>query len=434
MDVTLQEILQAREQRVQRQNVFLQKGLPVVCLTMNIPGPVKNSLSIQRAFLLGAKMLRNALCVAEEEILTENTGCEALFSVEGDSRDIKQICTDLEERIPLGRLWDMDVLTPSGEKLSREEPRSCLVCGKPGRLCAATRAHSVSQLQAATRQLIWAHFAPGDCASIGHAAVESLIYEVNVTPKPGLVDRRNNGSHKDMDLPLFLKSARTLEGYFTEAAAIGIHTQDRESCFQKLRQAGLAAEQAMLAATGGVNTHKGAIFTLGLLCGSIGNLWTPGQPFAGITQVLDNCKALCKTLTRDFSRTDLPQTYGKQLYASLGITGIRGEAMAGFPSIASGLQVYADNLALGENDAGVHTLLHLIARVEDTNLYHRGGTQGAEFAKTSAEQLLKNPKKEDILRLDDVFMEKNLSPGGSADLLAAIRFLHTLHTGVKMNF
>ena len=427
MEVSLQDILLAREQRVARQNVFLQAGYPIISFCMNIPGPVKNSPEIERAFYLGVSRLKDSLPILKEEIRSEHTGCEAIFSVDMPAQALKDFCIGLEDSLPLGRLWDMDVLTPTGEALTRSQHRGCLVCGKPGRLCAATRAHNITQLQQATGQLIREYFAASDCKAIGALAKESLIYEVNVTPKPGLVDRRNNGSHQDMDLPLFLKSAQALESYFTKAVEIGMTNPEPETCFSLLRQAGLDAEQAMFAATGGVNTHKGAIFTLGLLCGAVGATWTPGVPFVGVQAVLSASRDMCyKALQADLDRTGLPDTFGRQLYQDCGITGIRGEAMAGFPHLLSALEFFEHNLHAGENDAGLVTLLHLISQIEDTNLYHRGGAQGAEFAKKRAKALLPNPKEEDILLLDDVFIEKNLSPGGSADLLAATWFLHKL--------
>ena len=393
--------------------------------SMNIAGPEKVSPAIRRAFFYGVSLLRQNLPVLQEEIILENTGYEGLFSVTAEPEEIKGICLKLEEGLPIGRLFDMDVLTASGEKLSRNVQRGCLVCGKAGRVCAATRAHSVEQLQDATRRLIWEHFVDSDSDTIGKAAVDALIYEVETTPKPGLVDQNNNGSHTDMDLPLFVKSAKSLESYFARAVKIGMENPDLQTCFSKLRQAGIQAEKTMLAATCGVNTHKGAIFTLGLLCGSIGSLWSVDTPFAGIEKVLERAKDLCRdALRQDFEKE--PSSYGERLYREKKIAGIRGEAMNGFPNLQKAYDVFAENLHRGENEAGVITLLHLIASVEDTNLYHRGGEKGAAFAKAAAKKLLEKPDMEDILSLDKVFIEKNLSPGGCADLLAAASFLHFL--------
>ncbi len=425
MEVTLQEILAAREKRVARQKSFLEKGHPVVSFSMNIAGPVKRTGEIERAYFYGVNLLRKRLPILQEDIVLENTGCEGLFDLAEAPEKVKEICLSLEESAPIGRLFDMDVIASNGEKLTREVQRGCLVCGKPGRQCAATRAHSVEELQEATKRLIWDHFAKQDSAHMGKAAVDALIFEVQTTPKPGLVDKNNNGSHADMDLPLFIQSAESLESYFAEAVEIGMQTPDLAECFLRLRRAGLQAEKTMFSVTGGVNTHKGAIFTLGLLCGSIGSLWSPQTPFAGVEQVLERAKILCAdALKQDFEKE--PASYGEKLYREKGITGIRGEAMQGFPNLQKAVKVFMRNADRGQNDAGVVTLLHLIANVQDTNLYHRGGAEGVEFAKTAAKKLLPNPTMAAANALDKAFIEKNLSPGGSADLLAATYFLHFL--------
>ena len=427
MEVSLFDILNAREARVrQQQQLLAAHRAPLLCFTMNIAGPVKTTPLIRRGFEEGLKQLDKQLPqenVLFREVQVLPTGCEAFFAVDLPARELKMLCTAIEEQHPLGRLFDMDVIDTDGRKLERQAQRGCIVCGKPGRSCAASRAHSAEQLQAVTTQLLRRYFFPSDIAD---AAVQSLIDEVRTTPKPGLVDRRNNGSHKDMDLPLFEASANALRSYFEECVRIGQHTaqQPPEETFPLLRAAGMEAEETMLQVTGGVNTHKGAIYTLGLLCGSIGRL--------GCTHtdaILAECRAMVgSSVTADFAAAT-GKTAGERLYLQHGIRGIRGEAADGFPSVKNiGLPHFRQALAdgLSHNDAGVLTLLHLIAQVEDTNLYHRGGRDGAQWAAEEAKALLPRPGKEQIAQLDDAFIARNLSPGGCADLLAATYFLHTL--------
>jgi holo-ACP synthase/triphosphoribosyl-dephospho-CoA synthase len=123
-------------------------------------------------------------------------------------------------------------------------------------------------------------------------------------------------------------------------------------------------------------------------------------------------------------------TVGFRLYARLGIRGIRGEAAAGLPSVSDiGLPLYRSFLAQGlsRNEAGVRTLLHLIARVEDTNMIARGGMEGAKAGAEACARLLEREfTLADVELLDDWFIAQNLSPGGCADLLAAIYFLYGL--------
>lgn len=429
-EVTLQDILLAREKRVQKQRELLDAyHCPLICFTMNIAGPVKTSPLIERGFRVGLKQLESLPIVAHE-ILYKNTGCEGYFAVNTDAVALKAACIKIEESTPIGRLFDMDVLDIDGHKLDRPGQRGCIVCGAPGRGCAATRAHSVTELQNATNRILQEHFRQQDQIKIADLAVGSLIDEVQTTPKPGLVDQRNTGSHQDMDLFTFVASAIALRPYFEECVAIGQDTATHapEETFRLLRQAGLQAEKAMYQATCGVNTHKGAIFTLGILCGSIGRLWTASVPVAPIDDLLKECAAMGQAAMADFDKAD-GSTAGQRLYLQKGLRGIRGEVADGLPAVANiSLPALEEGLAKGysQNRAAASALIQLIAQVEDSNLYHRGGEEGAAFAKEAAKALGRFPKKAQIEALDDAFIERNLSPGGCADLLAATLFLHKL--------
>lgn len=436
MEVSLFDILEAREARARQQQALLEEyGVALLCFTMNIAGPVKTTPLIQRGFyaglaLLDSRLPRQQLRFRQVRVLP--TGCEAVFAVDLPARDLKQLCTDIEEQHPLGRLFDMDVIDTDGRKLERETQRGCIVCGKPGRICAASRAHSVEQLQAVTTQLLQRYFFPSDIAD---AAVQSLIDEVRTTPKPGLVDRRNNGSHKDMDLALFEASAQALRPFFQRCVEIGQETAalPPEETFPLLRHAGVKAEESMLRATGGVNTHKGAIYALGLLCGSIGRLWSADNLTTDVSAVLEEVGEMVHSSVQADLASATGKTAGEQLFLQYGIRGIRGEAADGFPSVRDvGLPRFRQALAdgLSPNDAGTVALLHLITQAKDTNLYHRGGPEGAHWATCAAEKLLDDhppyPDKELIEELDDAFMQRDLSPGGCADLLAVTYFLHRI--------
>lgn len=441
-EVTLTQMLDAREKRVLRQREILEKhSSPLICFTMNIAGPVKVSPLIERAFLEGLTLLKGAL--PEDKIhLSESgicvTGCEAFLSVDMDECALKKICVEIEEGSPLGRLFDMDVIDRYGGKLERKSERRCIICGKEGRGCASRRAHSVEELQKVTNAIIHSYFEEKDREKISLLATQSLIDEALTTPKPGLVDARNNGSHKDMNIDTFIKSANALYPYFYNCVKIGQDTKELspDEVFSLLRKEGVIAEKTMYDATGGVNTHKGAIYSLGVICGAVGRLWTSEKPLAATEEILSLCRKLVKESTkRDFATID-SSTAGGRLYLKYGLRGIRGEVEEGFPSVMKfSLPMYSKALEKGmsHNDAGVLSLLHLIANVGDTNLYSRGGTEGMEYAKNSARELLIKslcPTREEIEALDDNFIEKNLSPGGCADLLAVTYFLHKTKNGV----
>ncbi len=465
-EITLSEILTAREERVSIQNALLDEyHVPVVSFTMNIAGPVKVTVLSHRAFLWGMEQLRlgflqNKLKVLKEFSRHLPTGDEGYFAVDAPADRVKAICVEIEESSAAGRLYDMDVIGLDGRKLERGSERPCIVCGKPGRDCASRRLHGVAELQTKTGSILRSALERRDTVRLGELASRALLEEVAVTPKPGLVDRANNGAHRDMDFSSFQASAAALAPYWEECFREGMRKSAFPAeTFAALRPIGKKAERTMLAATGGVNTHKGAIFTLGVLCGAVGRLWTAEDGFPDTDAILDEAAAM----TRETLEKELPaahwNTAGERLYRKYGARGIRGEVADGLPAVREiSLPIFRKLLAdgLDRNHAAAVTLLHLIASVEDTNLLHRGGPAGAAWAKEAAGALIETapeaetgtarhcetgahtgrgnpysypfriPSLEEIADLDRQFIERNLSPGGCADLLAVTLFLDML--------
>jgi len=438
MEITLEQILEARERRADRQKVLLaQYDLPVICFTMNIAGPEKYTDLIQWGFALGHKWLLAQLSdlkVVYRELHTEPTGCEGYYVVDAAAAELKKRTVAVEDYAPVARLFDMDVLDTAGNKLERtalEFPgRKCLLCDKPAHQCGRSRIHTVAQLQAETRRLLQDAMNEEDCRHIGQIAQQSLLYEVCTTPKPGLVDCNNSGSHKDMDIFTFMASSAALADYFRECAKIGIQSRnlDADKVLPRLRFPGKLAEQAMYEATGGVNTHKGCIFSLGILCAAAGRLEADQR---NPEKVLNVCKDIANGITRELDKENAA-TVGENLFVQHGITGVRGQAEAGFPAVLEvGLPVLEDGLqkGLSLNDVGCATLLALLTATVDTNLIHRSDLQQQQTIAAEIAELLKNdpyPAAKFLQDLDRVFTEKNLSPGGSADLLALTYFLYFL--------
>lgn len=442
-EVTLLEMLEVREDRVRQQDALRERcGTPVVSFTLNIAGPVKDSPLIRRAFRWGQEQLEAGLTAAKLPVLerTERlapTGCEALYAVDGTAEEVKALCVSIEDGSPLGRLFDMDVLDRDGCKLDREEvgggPRNCIVCGAAGKGCASRRVHAVEELQEATRRILEEYFAAADRERVSALATRALLDEVCTTPKPGLVDRANNGSHRDMDIFTFTASAAALAPYWGRCFQIGRETAglSPEETFAALKRAGQGAERTMFAATGGVNTHKGAIFSLGLICGSAGRLWRAEAPCREPESILKECAGMVSAAAEEeFAALspDSARTAGERAYLERGLTGVRGEAAQGFPGVLHALSVldHARNAGRSLNDAGAIALLHLIARGTDTNMVARGGPERAKKAAEDCAQLLKRsplPEMEELVKLDKKFIQDNLSPGGCADLLAITYFL-----------
>lgn len=443
MEVSLLEMLEARERRAIRQKVLLSAyGKTMICFTMNIAGPVKNSSLIRRGYALGKRLLRQQLevagiPVAYSEEIQEKSGNEAIFLLDADPLTVKAITVEIEDQPAVGRLFDMDVLCPDGRKVDRQElglsGRKCLICGGMAQACARSRAHTVSELQKKTQEILCEALDAADSADAARLATQALLYEVATTPKPGLVDQENSGSHRDMDFFTFQASAAALFPYFSQCVKIGRETVDAQETFRRLRLPGKLAEGEMRRATGGVNTHKGAIFSMGILCGALGRL--ERESWRNPETVLAECAAMTKGLvSKDYVNLtpETAKTAGQKLYLQYGITGVRGQAEAGFPAVLNvGLPKLEAALAAGKsiNEAGCAALLAMLANTVDTNMIHRGGY---ELAKETAEEisaLLEKepfPSKETIETLNEEFVQKNLSPGGTADLLTMVYMLHFL--------
>lgn len=394
----LETILAARERRVQRQHKLLtQFGKPMVSFTMNIAGPVKNTPLIRLAFWAGLHRLEEELGQAlHREVTAEETGCEALLVYDTSAPALKEKCVALDSEAPIGRLYDMDVLDVTGEKLSRAEPRKCLVCGGPVSVCARSRAHGLAAVQEATRELL-RQFAAEHLSAL---AADALLREVRLTPKPGLVDEDNSGAHDDMDLPLFEKSIAALKPYFADFVTLGMENAAPE----ELHQAGLAAEQAMFAATGGINTHKGALYMFALVLSALGRVLISGG------DVWEKAAEIARALP-------VPgDTHGSRVRTVSG--GVRYEVMAGFPHARQMAEMLKAEEALT-------VLLWSMAHADDSTVVYRGGREGRQFVQERAAEILKAPQAQRTAlarELDGELIARHLSPGGSADLLALALF------------
>ena len=278
---------------------------------------------------------------------------------------------------------------------------------------------------------------------IGRLAHEAMLVEVSVTPKPGLVDRNHNGAHRDMNFLTFMKSAAALRLSFDEFAFAGMSAGQAglqpAGLFPELRLIGQRAESAMFLATEGINTHKGEIFTLGLLSACAGYLLGAGEVITGDAVMLlagEVCEGLCKN---DFAGVKAKpprfRTKGEKAYLQYGATGVRGEAEAGYPLVRN-CGLYWLNSYLEQkiplNEAMAIVLVHLISENQDTNILARHNMMTLKRAMSAAKRVVSftNSRLDyvmaDIKDLDKYFLSKNISPSGSADLLAATYFLYSL--------
>ncbi|MDM0019283.1 triphosphoribosyl-dephospho-CoA synthase MdcB [Variovorax saccharolyticus] len=277
--------------------------------------------------------------------------------------------------------------------------------------------------------------APGPLApaaaahEIGRAAVLALHDELALSPKPGLVSFLDNGSHEDMDAHTFMRSLFALRHYFPAIFELG----RGGVAFARLEACGLAAEQRMLAATGGINTHRGAVFSLGLLCAAAGAVVAEGgrlHPAALRDALRRHWGAALADRARRVSV--LPGGVAARRY---GLRSASQEAALGFPVIfetAAPALARASACGLTPQQARIDTLFAVMAVLDDSNLAHRGGLEGLRFAQDAARRFL---ERGGIAAPDGLqharavhrdFVARRLSPGGAADALAAACWLRRI--------
>ncbi len=266
--------------------------------------------------------------------------------------------------------------------------------------------------------------------SPAQAAVQALIAEAELTPKPALVDRRGNGAHDDLTLELLVQSARALGATFERVAAVARGASIDVALRERLGAIGRDGERAMLDVTGGVNTHRGAIWSLGLLIAAHMNSGSR-EPHA-----------IARVAARIASLPDVagvaPDSHGLQACEQFGVHGARGEARAGFPhALKCALPALRAARARGapESVARVDALLAIVSQLDDTCLLHRGGRPALAAAQTGARAVLsaggigEAAGMDAFVTLDARLLALHASPGGAADLLAAVLFLDSIERG-----
>lgn len=478
-EVSLPEMLDAREHRQEVQRMLISSHhLPVISFTLNIVGPIKVFPLALRAFHEGVRLIETQchawkIPVIATHSIESHTGYEYFWAVDRDVRSVKEILCLLEDSVALGRLFDIDVIQPDGQKISRTDlgfaGRKCLICNQDAFVCSRARVHSVKELLEKECQIMGGYFAEQHAKKLSSLSMQALLYEVSVTPKPGLVDRSNTGSHKDMDIFTFEASAVSLNHYFEKFALCGIDNSHEpySRIFARLRSLGIQAEDTMYKATDNVNTHKGLIFSLAIMNCSLGYMYANRIPYSP-ENLLDINRKLVADVLEDFEHVtaDSARTNGERLYALYGMKGARGEALSGYGTVlCTALPVMRSCIrkGLSINDAGAITLLHIMAYSEDTNIVNRSSYETMKEIQNALRRKLEGP---DMLRpdamglempgpettgpdapgpempelnapglvcqdytayleaLDRIFIEHNISPGGSADLLALTYFIY----------
>lgn len=249
---------------------------------------------------------------------------------------------------------------------------------------------------------------------VADLAERALRLELDTTPKPGLVDRQDNGAHKDMDYALMSKSISALRPYLTRLAVESAKDIDPA----KIKEIGIEAEKAMLKATGGVNTHKGALFCIGLSVAAASNLASA----TGSVQVYSFKELVSRVASEIPSARG---THGAEAKRSFKAVGALENARAAYPELFTDWLPYYRSLE-GDPFRCHKTLLHIMTTLDDTNILHRRGAEGLAHAEAEAARLLEDFSESGLSSLNKDFIRENISPGGSADMLSLTIFIESI--------
>lgn len=275
---------------------------------------------------------------------------------------------------------------------------------------------------------------------IAEMAEWALVEEVRTTPKPGLVDCYSNGAHTDMNLQTFLKSAAALRPYFKRMAECGwLYYQTPERIFLKIREIGKEAERAMYRATEGINTHKGLVFSIGILGAAAASVYRRYGRFVREAVFATEQKMVQKILFCELAQQHMrPATHGEAVYHKYGSMGARGEALTGYATVREVALPMLESGMREEHEfelVKLQTLLALMGQVEDSNILSRSSMERLREVQHMARAFLnmggmyRCDSTETMKKWDALFVQWNISPGGSADLLATTLFLYRLTGG-----
>ncbi len=279
-----------------------------------------------------------------------------------------------------------------------------------------------------------------EAIQIASIANKAMLYEVACYPSPGLVSPVCTGAHKDMNFFTFIDSSSAIFKYLMIFAQKGFTENSPKDIFCEIREIGIKCEAEMLRETRGINTHKGMIFLMGISCAAVAKAMYEKRPFKEI-----NC--IIKEMVEGISERELVDkelknklSHGEEIYEKYGSKGIRGEVEKGIPIVFDfALDFYKQNIKLNTNDRMVKTLIGIIQFCDDSNIIYRHSIEVLhEVQQKSIEilELSKNDTKlyvEEVDKLNQEFIRRNISPGGSADLLGITMFFYYIEKYMAKN-
>lgn len=403
-------ILIAREKKYQFIKQFIN-NYQVITLKANIVGENKK---IKEAYILLSyfDIKINKHCI-NKYIFDDYDGPMIIYLCQ-KNKCLKETMVLYEENDELGRFVDIDVYFNDSKSISRNTLRKCYLCDNYAFVCGRVRNHTVEQLNNYLCEQTLTYL----LKHLEQAIDESIMAELNLHPKFGLVTPYTNGSHKDMNYNLMIKAKEAIIPYFKKMFLVGYNSNDLSNIFTNIKLIGIEAEQAMLKETNGVNAYKGLIFALGLI---VASLSIKLSNIKEKTTYFKYSSLMTKDILKEYNEGE--QTSGKIAFNQYQLKGARHQAYFGFKDV----QMIINKYSLEDDQSKIKALCDLIINIDDTVLFKRCNYDYQKYinVKNMFKQYLDN--KLDINELNKYCIDDNLSFGGSADLLIVSVFVKKIN-------
>lgn len=274
--------------------------------------------------------------------------------------------------------------------------------------------------------------------TISSFAIQAMLYEVACYPSPGLVSPVSNGAHKDMNYYTFIDSTSALSKYLARFVQEGYTDNCYKDIFNTIRSIGVEAEKDMFEKTKGINTHKGMLFLVGICCAAVGKAIYEKKKFSEVQDII-------KSMTLGITEKELSVlkekpnlSHGEKLYLKYRNEGVRGEVERGIPAVFDfALDFYKESADLKLNDRLVNTLIGIMQICNDSTIIHRHNPEVLEEVREKSREIINlggmktTNGREKINEMCEEFIDRNISPGGSADLLGVTVFLYLVEQYMK---
>lgn len=408
MSADIDLFLKAKEARIKNIQSALKTHPTILILHTNIPSIHKHGALPTLLLKIFDKLIKSLFHVPNKHVVSAD-GDYYMYGLNQAGQTVKKTAIYLEENHPLGRFIDLDVHQKDARftrKDMQKDERTCFLCEKPASICRREQTHDSKTLYNFVLQKTRQFFID----ALANESILALRKELFTYPCFGLVSHRSSGIHKDMNISHFLSAFPVLKAAFKQYLSMGL---DPEFNVRALRKAGRQNEQAMLKATQGVNTHKGAHFIFGLcLPYYLKNIWENKsmQHF-----LIDVRTAAAKIARDDFSKKIKATTDGMIAYHKYRIKGVRGELENGLNSIFD----WYPHKTL----SATQKLCKILARSEDTTLIKGQKIETLREIQACMKDLeVHEFKHEQKLHR---CLRMMISPGGAADLLALTFFFES---------